>query len=74
MLIMRPGCQRCGTDLPADQHGAFICSLECTYCATCTDALDERCANCGGELTDRPTRTGKNLAQHPASTERKHKA
>ena len=74
MLAMRPDCERCGVVLPADQHGAFICSFECTFCAACTDAVDERCSNCGGELTDRPVRSGTNLAQHPASTERKHSA
>jgi len=74
MLDMRPDCERCGADLPADQHGAFICSFECTFCAECTDALDERCPNCGGDLSDRPTRTGANLAMHPASTTRKYQA
>lgn len=73
MLQMRPDCERCGTDLPANQGGAFICSFECTFCAECADALDERCPNCGGELLDRPTRTGKMLASNPASTERKYK-
>ena len=72
MLDMRPDCERCGADLPADSHGAFICSHECTFCAACTEELDERCPNCGGELTDRPTRTGTNLERHPASTVRKH--
>ena len=73
MLEMRPDCERCGTDLPASQAGAFICSFECTFCAECADALDDRCPNCGGELTDRPTRVGKALANNPASTERKFK-
>ena len=73
MLAMRPDCERCGTDLPADQHGAFICSFECTFCAECTDALDERCPNCGGELMDRPARVGAALKKFPASTERKYK-
>ena len=73
MLEMRPDCERCGTDLPADNGGAFICSFECTFCADCADALDERCPNCGGELLDRPTRVGKMLETYPASTERKHK-
>src|ERR1700712_454471 len=50
MLEMRPDCERCGMDLPAQDAGAFICSMECTYCADCTEDLDERCANCGGEL------------------------
>ena len=71
MLALRPDCERCGADLPADQHGTFICSFECTFCAPCTEEVDERCPNCGGELVDRPTRTGKSLAQHPAATERK---
>jgi hypothetical protein len=71
MLAMRPDCERCGTDLPANQAGAFICSFECTFCAECADALDERCPNCGGELMDRPTRVGDALKRNPASTERK---
>lgn len=73
MLQMRPDCERCGVDLPADQPGAFICSFECTWCAACAEAADEHCPNCGGELTDRPTRTGKWLERSPASTERKFK-
>lgn len=71
MLEMRPDCERCGVDLPADEPGAFICSFECTFCAPCAEALDDRCPNCGGELMDRPTRMGKALANNPASTERK---
>jgi hypothetical protein len=74
MLEMRPDCERCGTDLPADTGGAFICSFECTFCASCAEELDDICPNCGGELLDRPTRVGKALANNPASTERKHKA
>lgn len=73
MLEMRPDCERCGTDLPAQAGGAFICSFECTFCAECTDALDERCPNCAGELLDRPTRAGEVLKKHPASTERHFK-
>jgi hypothetical protein len=71
MLELRPDCQRCGTDLPAHVPGAFICSFECTYCAECADALDERCPECGGELTDRPTRSKAKLAKYPAGTERR---
>ena len=26
-LEMRPDCERCGTDLPAEARGAFICSF-----------------------------------------------
>jgi len=40
VLEMRPDCERCGADLPAQAGGAFICSFECTFCADCADALD----------------------------------
>ncbi|MFA5970362.1 MAG: DUF1272 domain-containing protein [Sphingomonas sp.] len=73
MLEMRPDCERCGNDLPADEPGAFICSFECTFCAECADDLDEVCPNCRGELMDRPTRTGAALKKSPASTERRFK-
>lgn len=73
MLAMRPDCEQCGVDLPANSSGAFICSFECTFCAPCTEALDERCPNCGGELLDRPTRSAAMLEKFPASTERKFK-
>jgi uncharacterized protein len=73
MLEMRPDCEKCGADLPADQHGAFICSFECTFCSDCTEEMDERCPNCGGELTDRPVRAKKLLEKFPASVMRKHK-
>ena len=71
MLAMYPDCQRCGADLPADEAEAFICSFECTFCASCAEQLDERCPNCGGELLDRPTRVGGSLKKHPAATERR---
>jgi uncharacterized protein len=74
MLEMRPDCERCGADLPPARPGAFICSFECTFCAECADALDDRCPNCGGELMDRPTRVGKALAEHPASSERRFRS
>ncbi len=74
MLEMRPDCERCGVDLPAAAHGAFICSLECTFCAACAEAMDERCPNCGGELADRPTRAAKLHGKYPPSTARKHRA
>jgi hypothetical protein len=71
MLEMRPDCEKCGADLPADAAGAFICSFECTFCAECADELDERCPNCGGELVDRPARSKKLLEKFPASDLRK---
>jgi hypothetical protein len=74
MLEMRPDCECCGADLPAEAPGAFICSFECTFCAECAEVLDDCCPNCGGELVDRPTRAKKLLAQYPASTQRKYAA
>jgi hypothetical protein len=71
MLEMHPDCERCGADLPANMPGAFICSLECTFCADCADALDEHCSNCGGELLDRPARVGDALRRQPGSTVRR---
>ncbi|MCW2412324.1 MULTISPECIES: DUF1272 domain-containing protein [unclassified Sphingobium] len=73
MLEMRPDCERCGADLPADAGGAFICSFECTFCAECAEDMDDRCPNCRGELLDRPSRTGDALKRNPASTERRFK-
>lgn len=73
MLEMRPDCERCGADTPADKPGAFICSFECTFCAECADERDDICPNCGGELMDRPTRSKKLLEKYPASAERKFK-
>lgn len=73
MLEMRPDCERCGADLPADAGGAFICSYECSFCAPCAEAMDDICPNCGGELVDRPTRVGRMLARDPASTVRRFK-
>ncbi len=73
MLEMRPDCEGCGADLPAEAPGAFICSFECTFCAECADSLDDRCPNCGGELMDRPTRAAKLHETYPPSTERKFK-
>lgn len=71
MLEMRPNCERCDVDLPADTAGAHICSFECTFCAKCAlGRLDGRCPNCGGNLVVRPLRTGDALVRNPASTQR----
>ena len=72
-LEMRPDCERCGTDLPAEAPGAFICSVECTFCAECSETLDDRCPNCGGELMDRPTRSKALQEKLPASQEYRFK-
>lgn len=71
MLQMRPNCERCDVDLPADRPGALICSVECTWCADCSGAvLNEICPNCQGALSARPTRVGALLEKYPASTQR----
>ena len=71
MLAMRPGCECCDRDLPADQGGAYICSYECTFCADCLARLPQgRCPNCGGELLPRPARPTAKLARDPAQTTR----
>ncbi|PZT89993.1 MAG: DUF1272 domain-containing protein [Citromicrobium sp.] len=71
MLEMRPDCERCGGDLPAESPGAFICSFECTFCVGCADALDDLCPNCGGELVDRPTRAVAHHVKHPPAERRR---
>jgi GNAT superfamily N-acetyltransferase len=71
MLELRPSCECCDLDLPADSALARICSFECTFCATCAERkLNGRCPNCGGELLPRPRRPAARLAANPASTVR----
>ena len=53
-LEMREQCEKCGAALGL--AAAMICSYECTFCATCADALARTCPNCGGELLARPRR------------------
>jgi hypothetical protein len=74
MLAMRPDCERCGCDLPADQLGAMICSFECTFCEPCVAAMGGACPNCRGDFSARPTRVGDHLARNPADTQRRYKA
>ncbi|MFP6757106.1 MAG: DUF1272 domain-containing protein [Alphaproteobacteria bacterium] len=38
---------------------AYICSYECTFCASCTHAVKATCPNCQGELMRRPRRRPK---------------
>ena len=54
-LDMRDVCERCGNAL-SPKGEAYICSFECTFCATCTHDLQAICPNCGGELLRRPRR------------------
>jgi hypothetical protein len=55
MLEMRATCETCETDLP-EGADARICSYECTFCPSCSDATASVCPNCGGELVPRPKR------------------
>ena len=69
MLAMKPACEHCATALPADRHGARICSFECTFCAACAEGpLKGACPNCGGELQPRPTRDPELLERYPPSS------
>jgi uncharacterized protein len=74
MLQLRPGCECCDRDLPAESAEAMICSFECTFCRSCADTvLGGTCPNCGGELVARPRRPANKLEKSPASTERVYK-
>ena len=57
MLEIRPNCECCDKDLPADSVEAMICTYECTFCQSCvTDILKNVCPNCGGGFAARPIR------------------
>ena len=69
MLELRPTCEHCNKDLPADAVDAFICSFECTFCQSCSQGcLAKICPNCSGELVRRPVRPASALAKFPASS------
>ena len=44
MLKLRPNCECCNRDLPADSAEAFICSFECTFCRSCAREVLGGCA------------------------------
>lgn len=80
MLELRPTCEHCNKALPPASTEARICSFECTFCATCVDAvLGNVCPNCGGGFMPRPVRPARNwkgdnfLGQYPASATVKHR-
>ena len=71
MLQLRPSCECCDKDLPADSADARICTFECTFCVNCAEGvLRGICPNCGGELVARPRRPAAKLAAYPAATTR----
>jgi len=62
MLKIKPNCEHCNIDLPADSADAKICSFECTFCNNCVDRLLENCCpNCGGGFQSRPIRPAVNF-------------
>ena len=79
MLELRPTCENCNQPLSPASTEARICSFECTFCASCVDALGNVCPNCGGGFQPRPVRPalswkGDNfLGKYPASTTVKHR-
>jgi len=54
-LAMKEACEKCAAPL-AKGAVAHICSFECTFCSSCTEAMNAVCPNCGGELVRRPRR------------------
>ena len=77
MLELRPNCECCDRDLPADSTEARICTYECTFCADCVDTvLNNVCPNCGGGFVPRPIRPatahrpGVSREHQPPSTKR----
>ena len=71
MLELRPNCECCNKDLPAESTEAVICTFECTFCIDCAEnSLCNTCPNCGGNFTSRPLRPAHLLKKHPSSTRR----
>ncbi len=77
MLEIRPNCELCDKDLPANAKDACICSYECTFCENCVDTvLENVCPNCGGGFVLRPIRPkstyrdNTSLKHQPASNKR----
>jgi hypothetical protein len=71
MLILKPNCECCDRDLPATSSEARICTIECTFCATCAATVFAGvCPNCNGNLVERPIRPPAMPAKYPAATER----
>ncbi|MFI4927740.1 MAG: DUF1272 domain-containing protein, partial [Burkholderiales bacterium] len=64
MLQLRPNCECCNRDLPADSTDAMICTYECTFCRDCAPhVLQGRCHTCGGVILQRPRRPAAMLAK-----------
>lgn len=79
MLDLRPNCELCDGDLPAESTEARICTYECTFCSRCVDdVLRNVCPNCGGGFAPRPIRPatarrpGISRGHQPAQAQRVH--
>ncbi|MDT0556388.1 DUF1272 domain-containing protein [Patiriisocius hiemis] len=69
MLQLRPTCENCNRSLPPESTEAYICSYECTFCASCVEnVLHNVCPNCGGGFQQRPIRPKDELMRNPSST------
>ncbi len=55
-LELKPICEMCGATLTESGVVAYICSYECTFCASCAEQMNFLCPNCEGELVRRPRR------------------
>ncbi len=54
-MEMRGECER-GHEALSPDGRAYICSHECTFCASCARTMAFVCPNCAGELVRRPRR------------------
>ena len=54
-LDLKRICEKCGQTLTTSGV-AYICSYECTFCASCTEQMNFVCPNCEGEVVRRPCR------------------
>jgi uncharacterized protein len=54
-LELKRLCEKCEAPLTPSET-AYICSYECTYCASCAERMNLVCPNCQGELVPRPRR------------------
>ena len=54
-LEMKENCEKCEA-ATSDMDRAYICSYECTFCASCSEEMGLVCPNCSGDLVIRPTR------------------
>lgn len=69
MLHLKETCELCAKMLTKDSSEAFICSYECTYCATCAkERLNLVCPNCDGDLQKRPSRKKNKLISPDQNT------